>query len=215
MSELSPKLTPPVPAYDGTGDLDTAALDTFNARFAEYLQWNERGQGPLIADRGKKVSIAIYKLYRQQAEPNKAALRAKIAAEAGYRLRRRARRDDSGKAVSWRDEIGLRASGNAVLATSWLHDRWRSNNAVGRFLRTNRRRRLIGSADVDAAEGNANPSVRLTSYLAGAIALNQERALVSQALFYQAADMAVYIERKHAEFLARRLVGDFRTTIEI
>jgi hypothetical protein len=201
--------------FDGEGTLDTAALDSFNARFAEYLQWNLRGQGELVADRTKKVSIAIYKLYREQAQPSKAALREKIAAEVGYRMKRRARRDDSGKAISWRDELGLRASGVAVLATSWLHNRWRSSQAKGRFLRTNRRRRYIGALDIDAGPDTPNPSARLTSYLRGALVLNQQRALVSRALTEQAADMAVYIKRKHEEFLARRLVGDFRTTISV
>lgn len=192
-----------------------AGLPIFEERLGEYLQWNQRGQGQLIADRGKKVSIAIYKIYRKQAEPNKAALRAKIFAQEGYTIKRRLRRDTSGKHISWADEIGLRASGVSVLATSWLQSRWSSNQAQGRFLRTNRRRRIIGSADVDAGPDNPNPSVRLTSYLAGAVALNQERALISQALSEQAADMAVYIERKHAEFIATRLVGDFRSVIEI
>ena len=215
MSGLSPKLRPALPGYDATGTIDTTALDRFNSVFTEYLQWNQRGQGPLVADRGKKVSVALYKLYRKQAEPNKAALREKIFARSGYKLKRRLRRDDSGKHISWEQEIGLRSSGVAVLATSWLHVRWRSNNAVGRYLRVNRRRRRMGEALVDAAEGNARPSVKLISYLQGVIALNQERALVAQTLHYQAADMAVYVQRKHAEFLANRLVGDFRTTISI
>jgi hypothetical protein len=190
-------------------------LGEFQAAFDEYLRWNQRGQGELVADRGKKVSIAIYKIYRKQAEPNKAALREKIFAQEGYEIKRRLRRDGSGKSIPWAQEVNLRASGVAVLATSWLHNRWRKNNAVGRYLRVNRRRRRMGEAIVDAAPGNTAPSVKLITYLDGAVALNQQRALVSQALFYQAADMRVYTARKHQEWIASRLIGDFRTEVTV
>lgn len=191
---------------------DTKGIDQFHAALGAYVVWNKRDQGQLIADRGKKLSVAIYKVYRGTAEKSKTALREKIFAETGYELKRRMNPFTS-KRLTWAQEVNVRAGGVAVLATSWLHTRWRSNQAKGRFLRVNRVGKRMGEIVADAAPGNATPSILLASFLQGAVALNQQRRLVSQACYYQAADMQKYIARKHQEKLAALFREPFTAAI--
>ena len=196
---------------------DFTQSEAFQASLSEYLRWNTREQGPLIEDRGRKVSIAIFKEYREIAAPSGKVLRQIIFSETGYRLKRGINTfgPREGKRRTYAEELSARASGNAVLAASWLHRRWRSNQSKGRFLVPNRRGKALGEAIVNAAEGQANPTVTLISYVEGALVVNRERAIIDKVLVDQAEDMAVYVARKHREFIAKRLIGDFRTTLSV
>lgn len=201
------------------------AMAEFNAAFARYLVWCKKDQGPAIEDRGQKVRLALYQQFRAVAK-TPAQLRAEIAA-LGYAVKRRAlSKEDiaaqrsafglygnhAGAKLKWSDtvvdtetEIKARIKSLRFLSVSFLFRSWRSaqDGQSNRFVATSRAHKQIGSALVRTEEGNENPSVSLTSLLAGAVEQNRKRNIAGAVLRDQAADMAGYIARKHQEYLQK------------
>lgn len=179
---------------------NTAALDEFNAQLARYLVWSRKGQGATIEDRARKIRFALYREFRAIAK-SASALRAEIAG-LDYAIERRAD-PSTGKPISTAAEIKARVSSLRFLSVSFLFATWKTSRQgqTGRFSATTRAQQRIGEAIVKTAPNRENPSVSLTSFLAGAIAQNRERHLVDNALRGQSADMGVYLKRKHDEHL--------------
>lgn len=185
----------------------TSGLDAFHAALSRYIIWSSKGQGGATEDRARKVRFELYRVFRKIAKSPQ-QLREEVSAH-GFAFKRR---DDkaTGKAVSLEREVALRIRSLRYLSVSWLFTAWRARRDGQRatFSAVDRAQKKIGEAIVATAEGTVSPYVQLTSFLAGVAAQNRERALVDQALRNQAADMAVYIARKHAEWLQ----GEFNKT---
>lgn len=207
-----------------TGTQDLSAIEEFERSFASYQVWAKKEQGPLIEDRGRKVRMELYKLFRGIAQ-SPAQLRAEIAGR-GYAVRRRA--DESLTAlypaaaavgavprISMEDEIRARVRSLRFLSVSFIIRGWRSatEGQSGRFSARTRAKQEIGSALVRTAKGETAPFVSLTSLLEGAVVQNRQRLLADQALFKQAADMAEYVRRKHVEKLAGLFREPFNAAI--
>jgi hypothetical protein len=193
---------------------NTTELERFHATLSDYLIWNKRGQGQIVSDRAKKLSIEVYKLFRATAQKDRAALREKIIGDQGYGIYRR-KDPKTGKRVTWAKEMSLRTSGRGVLSASWLNKRWQKNDTQGRFLAVNRRGRPLGEVVADAGPVNEHPSVTITSFLEGVVKLNAERRIVNQAFANQIADMEIYIARKHQEKLTSLFQEPFTGTVLI
>lgn len=192
---------------------DTAELEAFQASLAEYSIWNGRGQGPLTEDRGQKVRIALIGAFRE-ISPSAAELTSEITSRR-FAIRRRKTR--AGRTLTVNEEIKARLRSRRFLAASFVMPGWKrlgeDEGQSGRFTARTRAQKMIGSALVRTATGNPAPSVDLTSILTGAVVQSRRRQLTAGVLRAQAADMAVYVARKHREWMASRLIGDFRTTI--
>lgn len=192
---------------------DLSALDEFNRVFGSYVVWASKDQGPLIEDRGRKVRLELFKLFKGIAR-TPGQLRAEIAS-LGYSIRRRAdgelAKDYPAAAavgavprISTEEEIKARIRSLRFLSVSFLIKGWKAaaDGQSGRFSARSRAQAEIGSALVRTAKGTAEPFVSLTSLLEGAVTQNRERGLADRALVNQASDMATYIARKHQEKLA-------------
>lgn len=192
------------------------SVDRFQAAFAEYLRWNQRGQGPLTADRGQKVRIALVLAFKG-ISPSEGEIRSEVAAR-GFAIKRR--KNKSGRTLTVEEEMKARIRSRRFLSASFVTPGWRKSSnedegVSGRFTALNRGGKTIGSVLVKAGRDEPAPRVSISSILAGVIEQDRRRDIVDHVLSDQAADMAVYVQRKHAEFIAARLVGDFRTTISI
>ncbi len=175
-------------------------LDVFNAALSRYLVWTSKGQGPAVEDRARKVRFELYRQFRKIAKTAQ-GLREEISAY-GFEFKRRLD-PRTGKAVSPERELELRTRSLRFLSVSWIFSAWRARREGqnGRFTAVAYGQKTIGEAIVVTSEGTESPHVELTSFLEGVLAQNRQRNLVDAALRNQAADMAVYIARKHQEYL--------------
>ncbi len=173
-------------------------LDSFNKAFAKYLTYNKRDQGALIENRANRIRWAVYRRYRDIA-PSKERIESE-ARSRGYRIRRGKTR--SGKRRTVQQEIAARSRASKFLSTSFLYP-WKVSRVgqSGSFLSKSRRgqRRNIGSVRLDTAKGRRNPSVRISSFLAGAIKQDRQRGIVAGVLNDERKDMLAYVARKQRE----------------
>jgi hypothetical protein len=187
-----------------------SALDEFNAALSRYLIWTSKGQGPATEDRARKVRFELFRVFRKIAL-TPAKLRGEISA-LDFEFRRRLD-PKTGKALSPEKEVAARIRSLRFLSISWLFTAWktRREGQSARYTATARGQKTIGEAIVNTSVGTASPYVELASFLEGVLAQNRERNLIDAALRNQSADMAVYIARKHAEFLQ----GTFKKTYAV
>lgn len=190
---------------------NTSGLDAFRAALARYVIWSGKGQGPVVEDRARKLRFELFKVFKKIAKTPQ-GLREEISVH-GFEFKRRLD-PKTGKAVSPEREVDLRIRSLRYLSVSWIYAQWRArrDGQSGRFSAVSRGQKVIGEAIVSTSEGTASPYVELTSYLEGVMAQNSKRKLLDAALANQAADMAVYIARKHQEWLAAQLGRGFEVT---
>lgn len=177
-----------------------SALDEFNAAFSRYLVWTSKGQGAATEDRARKVRFELYRVFRKIAKTPQGLLGELVTL--GYGFKRR-KDPHTAKAVSPEREVAYRTRSLRFLSVSWIFRAWRArrDGQTGTFTALDRAQEQIGEAVVNTAPGTESPWVQLTSFLAGVGAQNKQRDLVDAALRGQAADMAVYIAKKHQEYL--------------
>ena len=203
---------------------DTAAMEEFQRAFARYQVWAGKEQGPLVEDRGRKVRLELFKLFKATAK-TPAELRAEIAS-LGCAVRRRvdgklaaeypaAAAVGAVPRVSTEEEVKARVRSLRFLSVSFIIKGWRSatEGQSGRFSARTRAQAEIGSALVRTAKGEAAPYVSLTSLLDGAVVQNRERMITDRALSNQAADMGRYIARKHQEKLSQLFRAPFNAAV--
>ena len=192
-----------------------ASFGAFEKALGDYLVWNKRGQGPLIEDRGHKIRLALFRAYRDIA-PSADRIRAEVAL-LGYAIRRRLGK--SGQPLTVAQEIRARVRSRNWLAASFTVPGWKrlpeGKGQTGRFVARTRAATEIGSVLVRTQEGEESPRVSLLSDLEGALAQSRRRGIVAGVLTDQAADMAVYVARKHREWISRQLAGDYTAVITV
>lgn len=188
-----------------------SALDDFNAALSRYIVWYSRGQGAAVEHRAARIRLELYGLFRKIAKTPQQLIE-EISA-LGYEFKRRLS-PVTGKAVTPEGEVALRLRSLRYLAVSWIFKAWRlrRDGQRGAFTAVNRSQQTIGEAIVNTAEGTASPYVELTSFLQGVMVQNRQRNLMDQALRNQAEDMAVYIARKHAEWLQGNFAKNFNVS---
>jgi hypothetical protein len=175
-------------------------LDEFNAALSRYLVWTSKGQGPATEDRARKVRFELFRVFRKIAKTPQGLI--EEISNLGYEFKRR-KDPATGKAVSPEKEVALRIRSLRFLSVSWIFKAWRArrDGQRGTFSAVDRGQKTIGQAIVNTAEDTVSPHVELLSFLQGVAVQNAQRQLLDQALRNQAEDMAVYIARKHQEWL--------------
>lgn len=181
-------------------------LDEFNAALSRYLVWTKRSQGGAVEHRAHRIRLELYRQFRKIAKTEQQLIEEVSAL--GYEFKRR-KSKVTGKAVSPEREVALRLRSLRYLSVSWIFKAWRNRRAGqnAAFSAVARGQKQIGEAIVATSEGTESPHVQLTSFLEGVMVQNQRRKLMDQVLRNEAADMAVYIARKHQEWLQGNFLG--------
>lgn len=187
-----------------------SGLDEFNAALSRYIVWYSKGQGAAVEHRAHRIRLELYGLFRKTAKTPQGLI--EEISGLGYQFKRRLS-PTTGKAVTPEGEVALRMRSLRYLAVSWIFRAWRQRRDGQRanFSAVDRAQKTIGEAIVNTADGTESPYVTLTSFLEGVMAQNRQRNLMDQALRGQAEDMAVYIARKHTEWLQ----GAFTKTFNV
>jgi hypothetical protein len=178
--------------------IDPRNLKAFNKQLEEYIRYNQRSLGEIVANKAYYVHLNIYKRFRAMA-PTPEDIDSEIEA-LGYRVKR-------AKGMTVDKERRRRRASVKYLGISFLLADWRRRNEVRNIVasRRNRRNREIGKAIERTARGVRHPSVEIISYLEGAVKINQERRIIDQVLAGEVISMKRYVIRKQKEAQRRTI----------
>jgi hypothetical protein len=178
-----------------------SAAQEFTDALARYQLFTGKEQGPLIDDRARKANFSLYRHFKALAQ-TKASLQSELDALRG-RVKRRIGK--SGKPVSLKTELKLRAKSLNWLSVGFLVSAWRAqkDGQTANFAGKSRSGAQISLIRNRTAKGITDPNVLIASFLDGVQIQNQRRNIADIALREQARDMDVYLKRKHEEKLAQ------------
>jgi len=175
----------------------SSGLPHLQAALKRQLRYTKQELGPLIDNRGRRFRYGLFSEFRDIA-PEKGEIRRELEGR-GWRIKRRKSRK-TGKRLTVEKEIRARESSRKFLAASFITPEWRASKAGQRLTARARKRRStsgeIGLAVVNTAVGVKRPSVRIESFLEGAVAQNKEKRIISKVEREQIRDIGIYLRRK-------------------